>query len=309
VLLLVLFVGAAELAAWALLPPNLGRHEVDERIEQTLRPAQDVRVVLLSDSVSYGALDLVPSQAGVLDLSTNNAVSAAGNHFLIARLLERAPDLERVVYVASPVAWIGDLRGKLTSTYFTSVFTRPAEAEQVERLLGRSDLASAMRAAGRREWCLPPSYLRRGALARPLVETTRALGQDLREDRPVSSQPLPAALALYRERGAWRHFTASDTSRVFLERLGELCAERGVQLELLPSPLAPRLLESWRATGYWEEYLAWMRSLAGAHPTTTFVEECPWEAPSDGAFYDGDHLHAGPKKSWAEALAAYLGSG
>ncbi|HIG10422.1 MAG: hypothetical protein ABGY71_02570 [bacterium] len=306
VLLLALLVGAAELAAWALLPINQGRHEADQRLQDVAAAGAQTRVVLLSDSVSYAALELAPAVAGVLDLSTNRAISAAGNCFLIERVLDEAPNIERVVLIVGPHTWTEDLRGKLASVYFTRLFMRPEEMAQVERLLERPDLVRDMAEAQCRQAFLPPSYLRRGALLRPLSSALRDLGQKLRAEQPPPTEPTTQAQAFYDERRAWKHFDPSPVTRAFLPRLAQVCSQRGVRLELLPCPLAPQLVSAWKAGGLWAGYTAWMGALAEQHTTTSFIEACPWPDARDSDFYDGSHLAPAPKTIWGAALAGYL---
>jgi hypothetical protein len=301
---------AVEAAFQHLLPEHLGRHELDERVAQIEGLSRAPRQVLLSDSVSYRVLEHLPDgpPPDLLDLSSNQAVSAAGNCFLLERLAERLADVdpagrvERVVYVLGPTSLGTDLRsGRFVESYFTSVFTRDLEVAAVRERLGREDLARAMEDQARDHWLVPPSYRRRGHLLRPLALALRDLRRALAADDALPTAVRGAARRRIVEE-AGDPLPLSAVSRAFLPRLAEATAHLGAELELRFAPLPPSLLEAWRKSGALSGLEAELEALGAAHWPLTFDAQPLLPEAADAWFYDGSHLARPLRARYAEKL-------
>jgi len=314
--LLALFVLVAEVAFAALLPVHRGRHEGDARLASLESLSEIPRVALISDSVCYGVLDGVEAPADVLDLTSNQAISTAGNAFLLRRLFEagerlrgagEAGRVEEVVYLLSPTSYAANVDwANFVAPYFTDLFLDPADVAELEERVERPELPRAMEANRRTLALHPPSYVRRGAVHDPLVGLLRSLKRRLYADRPPATELPPGARALLDERAALETFEPSEITRAFLPRLAELCAEHGARLHLGRPPIAPSLIAAWRESGYWESYRAWVADFAEEHEGVSAAFDLPWTPPGDTAFYDGVHLDQAPKLEWGEALARML---
>lgn len=312
--ILALGIVAVELAALLVLPVERGRHEVDRRTAQIDTVERIPDSVLLSDSVSYGALDGLEVPASVLDLSSNQAIGVAGNAFFVRRLFERLEARDpgsargvRVVYALSPVSFESNLdSARFLEPYFTSVFVRPSEIEAIEEHLDRPEIAELQRRDAARRVTYPPTYLRRGVVQTPIALALRALDRERRANLPVPSEPTPAAREEIATRGAYVSFDPSEVSRAFLPVLADVCGEYGATLRIVHAPVPPSIHAAWERTGYAEDYASWLEGIASDRPHVELVAAPPASIGVDAAFYDGVHLLPGPRLAWGRALLEHL---
>lgn len=300
-----------ELVLAASLPTHLGRHEVDDRVAAIEQVGTCPEVVLLSDSVTYGALDTIGWKSPeVLDLSTNQAIGVPGNVFLLRRLgarldsRKRYPEVQRVVYVVRPTSLSHDpSRGRFVDSYFTSVFNRPREVRSMRLEFEDSELADAMESAADAQRFEPPSLRRRGHLLRPLSLWLRSLGQEL-----DSGAPLPPLTASAREQlaqeSAWTEPRFSEATRRGLPLLAAEARALGAELEIRFAPVAPSLAAAWSENGYGSAVVEELRSLLG--DSARVYARPLYEARADEVFSDGSHLAIDPRREYAEELAGYL---
>lgn len=254
-------------------------------------------IVLLSDSVTYGALALLEDSSGVSDLTSNQAMGVAGNYFLLRRRIASGAPLKQVVYIIHPRSYVIDHKQfpDLNESYFTTVFDAEDEIQDVETLLGRPDLAQQMidsrdsRAAG------IPSQNRRGVVQEPLILALRGLKVRLRGDFVQ-----PGAQDRIREYAEIRSFTLSEPSRIFMDRMIQLTQQHNIRLKLFPPPLPQTVLNTWKISGYWEQYIGYMTKLAGRWPHVEFTEDTGFQTTKDQHFTDGLHLTATVRRQWGQ---------
>lgn len=297
------------MAAW--VPTQLGRHEVDRRVADVERASAAPRTVLLSDSISYEALNGIDIPEGSLDLSSNQTIGVAGNYFLVKRLLENNPGevrgLERIVYALSPSSLSINLDNlKWLETYFLTVFLRPEESRSIAQVLGRNDLTDAMDAARWRSRWEVPSSRRAGLVRDPLGTFLRAQKSKLQ-----GAAPAPTSLSSRAKKKIDDHcrettFERSQVTDSYLPLLADLCLEEGIELILITAPVAPSILSAWESNGYWEQYLAYTQDFASTHGAVRWIVPCPLSFESDLLFYDGSHLEQASKGRWGRALAEWL---
>jgi len=116
------------------------RHEVDYKVHLSEYSTQkNIDTILLSDSVSYGPLSQYKLKENILDLSSNQAISLAGNYFILERYLKahKAPKKVYLFFIYDLFA--NNLKSKYTYLYFTTVFTKDNEQEILSSI-GRSDI-------------------------------------------------------------------------------------------------------------------------------------------------------------------------
>lgn len=296
------------------LEEHRGRHELDARVATIAVTRTAPRAVLLSDSISYGVLSPVPD--GVLDLSSNQSVSTAGNAFLLARLadaLERSrddemPRVERVVYVLSPMSFEADLRSeRFLELYFTSVFNRRTERRAVAERLDRPELVTELEERALERWLHPPSYLRRGHLLRPLAEGLREADRRLRGGGELPGTAPEATVERIARDAALVELPVSEVTTQFLPLLAEAAARLGAEVELRLAPVPPSLREAWSTDGALAKLESELVALCAPLEHLSYGGPIPYEPPGDFAFYDGSHLHPVARRDYGEALAHELG--
>lgn len=307
-LALALAAAAAIEAALAVgLPEQLGRHEVDARVATVADPPPGVRCVLLADSVSYDVLASPP--AGVLDLSTNQSVSTAGNAFLVERLVDAVGEgaLERFVYVLSPTSFAADLESeRFLEPYFTSIFTRPREREAVATLLARPALDAALAEHTGDPWLQPPSYRRRGYLTWSLTRLLRRVEHELHAGGSLPTEPTAAAAERIATDVALPVLAVSPVTAAFLPRLARAAGRVGAVVEVRLAPVPPTSRAAWEASGALPTLEAELRALCASEPNLSYGGAVPYAPPGDAAFVDGSHLHPVAERDYGAALAALL---
>lgn len=294
------------------IPEDRGRHEVDRRIYEIATIHFRPRAVLLSDSVSYSAIESSNATETILDLSSNQSITVAGNEFFLHRLLTRLDNLRlgategmRVVYAVNPISFNVDLDASpLVDTYFTSVFTQSREVKAVETKLFRTDIARRMERDSMNCWLYPPSYLRRGILQRPLISSLRAGDQWRRGNERPPEAPTPDALRRIAELSNVA-FSPSETSSVFLREMSELCRKKDIELVIVRAPVPPSLLAAWDTTGFTAAFKRFLKQELAENDRAKIIlsNDGPKE---DAAFYDGMHMLPSERRRWGSKLVTYL---
>ncbi|EKE02177.1 MAG: hypothetical protein ACD_20C00413G0001 [uncultured bacterium] len=116
------------------------RHEVDEKVAILDKTRDnDFNIIILSDSVTLNALKDIRIKNEIYNLSTNEAISFAGNYFLLKRYLSNNIAPKKVFIFIVPHLLINNLKSQTATTYFESVFYRKDEISKIKEL-GRNDL-------------------------------------------------------------------------------------------------------------------------------------------------------------------------
>jgi hypothetical protein len=288
----------------ATLPRNQGRHLVDERLAALESPQPTRPVVVWTDSVTAGALRDAGGDPGVTDLSSTQAVSAAGVFYTYRRLRETAGAPRALVLVYVPESLGNDLHQVYTPAYFESCFVRWDEILDFERTTGRWTQALVM--AGNR-LLHPPSMVRRASVRRAL-RSLRS-GDGLR----TAANPLqrvagvdPAVVSEQRARASQDRFLLSDISRLYLERIASDADAEGVRLVLMTAALPRSVFDGWRRSGYLDGYEAALRGIAARHPSVRVEPSGRFADVPDEEMYDRSHLKPAPAKRYGERVLALL---
>ena len=300
-LVLMALVLCFELTLYAWLPINQGRHEGDFVRARAADANQDV--VLLSDSITYGALSLLDQTHGVSDLTSNQAMGVAGNYFLLRRLIEAGNAPKSVAYVIHPRSYEIDyyVFPELTESYFSTVFIADDEISAVKKVLGREDLVRRMRKAREELRFALPSQIRRGIVHEPLVLGLRGIRRYLRGDFID-----PQALKLIEEQSALKQFILSDVSRLFMDKIAQLTKAHDIELMLFPPPIPQSVLDAWKNNGYWFQYISYMQRFDRRHSHAKFIEDIGFGSIDDQSFGDGVHLTANKRKEWGAAVFEFI---
>lgn len=302
--LAILLIGAGEIAVAVGLPPNQGRHNVDELLGRLESPQPRRPVVIFGDSVTKGALVGTAVATRTNDLSSNQAIGVAGVYFTYKRYLERTPAPKSLVLVMIPESYVNDLDDAWTGTYFETCFLRLAEITDFARATGRQ--GQALRMAGNL-MLTPPSYRSRGSV--------RAFARRLRT-RVVGEVVLPEARSgrvvgdsldrLLEARSAEPRFTMSDVSRAYLRKLVEETRTTGTRLVVVTGALPDRVAREWRRSGFLDQVRDELDGIArlGGHVSVDPVDQ--FAGYPDEAMWDGVHLEPLAKSRYGEALSARL---
>jgi len=281
------------------LPPNQGRHRVDEILATLDRPQARRPLVVLGDSVSHGGLHAVDVPDSILVLASNGSIGFAGMAFTYERLIERTPPPDVLVLALIPESFGVELRPPSADSYFETTFLRWREIEDFGVTSRRWQQVGRM---VMNKLLLPPSFKSR-------AEIRRALGllpDDLTLDTGVQvvdhDQVPPAVATALAERRRLRVFRFPAVQRAYLDRLARDTARSGTRLVITTGALPTSVVDAWRATGFLAQYQRALASFAAAHPNVVVEPVDAFARFADVEMFDRTHLARTARGIYGRAL-------
>ena len=112
------------------------RHYVDYIINNILPNTKNknVDILILGDSVAANAFKNKILKENIFDLSSNQAISMAGNYFLLKRFLEQNNPPKELFLFTIPQFYQNDLNQIWTYLYFETVFQNDEEFEEIKKI-------------------------------------------------------------------------------------------------------------------------------------------------------------------------------
>jgi hypothetical protein len=221
--------------------------EVQLALEHVENRSDAVRVIFLGDSVSRQLfLPSTEPDLSVRFLTTNQAISMAGQAYLAQNAFRRCPHITDVYLFYLPAAWENNLPREYTHDYFCGHFHSTAQVIEVFKMKRDFELSTAH--LGRWFW---PHIMAANTLYRPRV----ALRQQQRQAPPdtglappppdperllttISGLMEPAVSPEVVDSKGQLPVTLSPVSRYYLAKLRQDCQSRGVRLHVLPCPVS-----------------------------------------------------------------------
>jgi hypothetical protein len=204
-------------------------------------PDDQVRTVYLGDSV---ARQLFPHgsepDASVMYLPTNQAISAAGQFYLLRDIVAAKPNVRQVVLMINPLAWSNNLNQIYTHDYFCGPFHRREQILEVFEVT--------------RDWSLLFAHVGRAVLPHLIAANTYLSMAEVRRPpahKPASGYVVPIEVA--------------DVSNYYLRRIRDLAGARGIRLKVLPTPVSDEFT-------YADEHRVYDRPIVYL-PREAFVED------------------------------------
>lgn len=109
------------------------RHMVDYKVHLTQTPTKEYKDTLfLSDSVTYEAMGKYKLNDNIMDLTSNQAISLAGNYFMLERYLETHKAPKKVYLFFIYDLFFNQLNSPYLYLYFTTVFTKNQEKDELK---------------------------------------------------------------------------------------------------------------------------------------------------------------------------------
>jgi hypothetical protein len=185
-------------------------------VAQSLARTGDSRVkaLMIGDSV---ARQLFPPgsepNTSIRFLTTNQAVSLAGQYYLLRDALDAHTNVRRIILFYNPRAWSNNLDQVYTHDYFCGFFHRPDEIREVFGVT--------------RNWGLLGAHVGR-ALLPNLAESNSWMSMSQARVLPPIKMANDKAVV----------FPVSDVSRHFLGRIHEIAERRGISLQIYPGPVS-----------------------------------------------------------------------
>ena len=112
------------------------RHNVDYLLKKTIPSLVNEKkeVIILGDSVANGAFKNLILNNNVLDLTSNRAISVAGNYFLLKRYLRQNYNPKKIYLFVIPEFFQNDLNEPYTYLFFETVFTLKEEINEIKMI-------------------------------------------------------------------------------------------------------------------------------------------------------------------------------
>jgi hypothetical protein len=112
------------------------RHYVDYLVKIKLANLKNknFETVIIGDSLAKNAIGTLEIKSNILDLTSNNALSIAGNYFILKRYLKENKKPKNVYLFCVPNHLHQNLDTIHTYSYFTTVFTKKEEMESIKKV-------------------------------------------------------------------------------------------------------------------------------------------------------------------------------
>jgi hypothetical protein len=185
-------------------------------LAQSLAGRRDDRVqtIYLGDSVARQIFRPgSEADSSVQFLATNQAVSVAGQYYLLRDAVATHANLRHVSLFYNPLSWSNNLDQVFTHDYFCGYFHRLNEVREVFALTG--------------DWSLLAAHLGRVVLPNLLAANAYMSMNEARHSaasRPVS--------------GHTRAIQVSRVSAYFLDQMRDFTGSRGIRLTVYPAPVS-----------------------------------------------------------------------
>ncbi|HEX4797165.1 MAG TPA: hypothetical protein VH370_25455 [Humisphaera sp.] len=220
--------------------------EVQSISRKARNPSASITSIFLGDSVAR-QLFTPGSECGAEArfLTSNQAVSVAGQCYLLEESLSSFPNLQDVYLIYIPGCFSNDLPNELSHDYFCGYFHQPRQVLEV--FCVKRDFELSVAHVGR---LLLPNLMTANSNWQPLMSTqptpARHPTAAFLAPAPGGGEPLLALLSKYFGLVPEPHVMPAGTygadlspvSRYFLAKMRADCAARGVRLHVLPDPLS-----------------------------------------------------------------------
>lgn len=112
------------------------RHKVDYLINNRLVKIENesYKTLILGDSLARNAFGKLNLHKNILELTSNNAISLAGNYFILKRFLKKNPAPQNLYLFVIPDHLYQDLDTQHTNTFFVSVFNLNEEVNEIKEV-------------------------------------------------------------------------------------------------------------------------------------------------------------------------------
>ena len=119
---------------YQIFPGN--RHEVDYLVNSYIPSLHNQKydTLIFGDSLAHNAFSSLKLKKNILDLTSNQAISMAGNYFLLERYLKHNAIPKEIYLFCIPDFLHNDLNQKYTYMYFESVFNNKNEINEIKAI-------------------------------------------------------------------------------------------------------------------------------------------------------------------------------
>jgi len=256
------------------------RHEVDYKVylasNNLSAVNEQAQTLLLSDSVTFGPISKYRLKREICDLTSNQAISLAGNFFLLKRYLRTHKSPRQLYLFFIYDLFFNDLTSRYTYLYFTTVFTKKEELEEIEKL-GRKDIYEKL------------SYfnMTKADLKKILVDYSPPKRKPFILLSSVDNPERPRNEIIDKRADIFAGAKLTPFARHFLEKISQTCRKSGIIFTLVVEPMPETVYRAFSYSPLYRELHGlsreknWFR-LTDVNKMTLF---------GDSEFVDGIHLN------------------
>jgi hypothetical protein len=115
---------------------SYSRHDVDYLVKTELPQlkGKSYDTVIIGDSLAHNSIGQLKLHPNILDLTSNNSVSLAGNYFILKRYLKQNHPPKDIYLFCIPNHLHQNLDTIFTYSYFTTIFTNDEEKKSIQKI-------------------------------------------------------------------------------------------------------------------------------------------------------------------------------
>ena len=261
------------------LNSSSNRHYVDYIINNILPNTKNknVDILILGDSVAANAFKNKIVKENIFDLSSNQAISMAGNYFLLKRFLEQNNPPKELFLFTIPQFYQNDLNQIWTYLYFETVFQNDEEFEEIKKIkpnlyLSENKLDKYFETRKNKFIFKNENENFNNRKQHHFVEIS---------DLDNSQNYLSHNVTLKEREFVKIYNLTPEIPMIYLNKLQKLCQEKNIKLNIVIEPSPHRILNLFYLSN-WYKYLKNMN--IGFYDINEFYKF------SDIHFHDGVHI-------------------
>jgi hypothetical protein len=209
------------------------RHDVDYILNEHVANLKDksYNTVIIGDSLAHNAFEKLELKKNILDLSSNQAISLAGDYFLLQRYLKNNQVPKEIFLFAIPDFLHNDLNQSWTYSYFETIFTQEHEIKEIQSL--KSNLFTAGFDLDKYFESRKKS-LNLGGYKPPVRQKhTHVEEKELIKAPKYTNKMLEARI----QKSIVSQKKMEIIPKVYLDKIIKLCQDKGIKLTLVIEPL------------------------------------------------------------------------
>ncbi|MFC2073937.1 hypothetical protein ACFLR3_01665 [Campylobacterota bacterium] len=226
------------------------RHEVDYLVNEyipTLKNA-DYETVVLGDSLAHKAFSSLIIKNNILDLTSNQAISMAGNYFLLKRYFKNN-NLPKSIYLFIIPGFLhNNLNQIYTYSYFESVFTSEDEMREIKLLKPNlyNNYFNINKFLERRAKAMHFDGYKPGRKSQYVTIDEK----DLIKRSSYMNEKIKNKIIWMKK----RQYLIENIPRIYLDKIIKICQDNNIKFTLVIEPIAEEYNILYK-TSKWNEYL------------------------------------------------------
>lgn len=256
----------------------INRHYVDYIVNDILPNTKNkkVDILLLGDSVAANALSSKQLKDAIFDLTSNQAISMAGNYFLLKKFLKQNNPPKELFLFTVPEFYQNDLNQIWTYLYFETVFKNNEEIKEIQKIkpnlyLSENNLDKYFETRKGAFISIFKNF-RNIRIKHSMLNKT-----EIKNDLNFISEIVTSKSENFKK----NYNDILDIPIIYFDKINELCKENNIKFNIVIEPSPQRILNMFYSSN-WYNYLT--KSNIKLYDINSFYKF------SDIHFEDGTHI-------------------